>query len=153
MLSSASYHSSRPPRLGLSLLEVVLALAILGFAAAYLAQAMRLATNNAIQAQKLTEAEIVVESVMNQVIAGVIPSDPVTWTPYSTSLGQSEWMYQIQNVPTEVENMIGLQVAVRKVDPTAAIASNEVDLYVNRWIIDPTLELDVLPAEEETGSY
>ncbi len=59
-------------RSGISLLEVVLALAILGIASAYLSQAMQLATLNAVRAQRLTQAELVAESVMNQVIGGVI---------------------------------------------------------------------------------
>lgn len=60
-------------RAGISLMEVVLALAILGIASAYLSQAMQIAAQNAVQAQRLTQAELVAESVMNQVIAGVIP--------------------------------------------------------------------------------
>lgn len=144
--------------MGLSLLEVVLALAILAVAAAYLSQAMRLATTNALKAQRLTESELVVESVMNQIIAGVIPSDPVSWTPYISpssmtsglsATGQSEWMYQIQSVQTEVEFMIGFQVAVQKLDPNTGVKQAEYDHYVNRWIIDPALELDIPPEEEE----
>ncbi len=142
-------HTRLPQRSGLSLLEVVLALAILAFATAYLAQSMQLATQNALQAQRLSQAELVAESVMNQVIAGVIPAQPVTWTQYFAGNGNSEWMYQLQQVPTEIENMLGIQVAVQKIDPSKGLVQTEYDLYVNRWIIDPALGLDTPPEEEE----
>lgn len=141
-------------RRAMSLLEVVLALAILAVASAYLAQSMQLATQNAIRAQRLTKAELVAESVMNQVIAGVIPAQAVTWTPYYSASGQSEWMYQLQMVPTEVDGMLGLQVAVQQLDPLTGLTQTSYDLYANRWIIDPQLGLDTPPAttEEETSS-
>lgn len=135
---------------GLSLLEVVLALAILALASAYLAQSMELATNNAIKAQRLAQAELVAESVMNQVIAGLIAPDPVTWTPYFNSTGQTDWMYQLQQVPTQLDGMLGLQVAVQKLNPNTGLVQSKFDLYTNRWIIDPALELDVPPDDEET---
>lgn len=139
-------------RAGLSLLEVVLALAILALATAYLAQSMELATTNALKSQRLAKAELVAESVMNQVVAGLIPAEPVSWTPYYNSTGLSEWMYQLQQVPTEVEGMLGLQVAVQQVDPNTGVVQTYYDLYANRWIIDPELMLDTPPEEEETDA-
>jgi type II secretion system protein I len=135
-------------RRGLSLLEVILALSILAFSAAYLAQAMGLATENAIKAQDLTRAELVAESVMNQVIAGVLPSDPVSWTPYMAATGDSGWLYSIQNVPAEVEGMLGFSIAVKRNDLDAANPA-VYDFFMNRWIIDPALGLDTPPEEEE----
>ena len=147
-LESACYFG----RNGLSLLEVVLALSILAFATAYIAASMQLATQNALTAQRLTRAELVAESIMNQVIAGVIPAQPVTWTTYYSALGNSEWRYQLQNVPAEVEGMIGLQVAVQKIDPNSGGVQPGYDLYINRWIIDPSLGLDAPPEDSEAGS-
>lgn len=139
-------------RRGLSLLECVLALAILALATAYLAQSMELATGNALKAQKLTRAEQVAESVMNQVIGGLLPSDPVTWTTYNSSMGATDWMYQLQTVPTEISGMIGLQVAVQQVNPNTGFVQGKYDFYINRWIIDPTLGLDTPPEEEEEAA-
>ncbi|MFK7737437.1 MAG: prepilin-type N-terminal cleavage/methylation domain-containing protein [Pirellulaceae bacterium] len=136
---------------GLSLLEVVLALAILAVATAYLASTMEQATTNGLKSQKLTQAELVAESIVNQIIAGVIPSDPVSWTPYSNSRGPTEWVYQIQQVPTELESMVGFQVAVQQVNTGQAVVPTTTDLFANRWIIDPELQLDVPPEEEGYG--
>ena len=81
-------HPKRSCR-GLSLLEVVLALSLLAMASAYLAQAMNLAATNALKAERLTQAELVAESVMSQVVAGVIPAQPVAWTPYYSASQQA----------------------------------------------------------------
>ncbi|QDV22982.1 type IV pilus modification PilV family protein [Aureliella helgolandensis] len=145
---------STAPRSGLSLLEVVLALTILAIASAYISQGMRIATQNALKAQRITQAEMVAESVMNQVIAGVIPAQPVTWTDYLSPSGmslaaQQGWMYQILSVPSEVTGMVGIQVAVQYADPNSGgFNESSYDLSVNRWMIDPTLGLDTPPEEE-----
>lgn len=142
----------RESRVGISLLEVVLALAILAMATAYLSQSMNLATTNALKAQRLTQAELVAESVLNQVIAGVIPSEPVSWTTYTNSMGATDWMYQLQPVPAEIEGMLGLQVAVRQIDPNSTDVLETYDLFANRWIIDPSLGLDTPPVEDEAAA-
>ncbi len=148
------HRNARSTLRGISLLEVILSLTILAIASAYLSQSMYLATTNALTAERLTQSELVAESVMNQVVAGVIPAQPVTWTPYMDSsmtgeeLATSQWMYQIQSIPTEIQGMIGIQVAVQEVRRDGAMTNN-IDIYVNRWMIDPTLGLDVPPEETE----
>ncbi len=135
-------------RSGLSLLEVVLAISILAVVAAYMATAMQQASTNALTAQRQMQAELVAESVVNQIIAGFITPDPVSWTPYMESQGQTDWVYQIQQVPAEIPDMLGIQVAVQKVDPNLGIVQDHYDLFLNRWIINPDLLLDT-PVEDE----
>jgi prepilin-type N-terminal cleavage/methylation domain-containing protein len=139
---------------GLTLLEVILALTILGIACAFMAQAMQLATSNAIAAQRQAEAELAADSVMSQVIAGVIPMQPTTtWTPIGTSTTSSSWSYMLQLVPCEVANMLSIQIDVR--DDSDQDLTRPADLTVIRWIIDPALGLDLPPdalgTGEETG--
>ena len=86
---------------------------------------------------------------MNQVIAGVIPNKPVTWTNYHNSTGLTEWLYELRSIPTEIDGMVGLQVAVQKSDPNVGLVQAQCDLFANRWIIDPALDLDVPPEPSE----
>lgn len=137
-------------RAALSLLEVVLALSILGVATAYLAQSMQLAAQNSIRAQRLTQAELVIESVMNQIIAGVIPAQPGGWVPYTTTSTNGNWNYMLTTVQAETQGMIGVQVAVQEAVAGAVPGQQAADLVATRWIIDPQLELDVPPQEEST---
>ncbi len=136
-------------RRGLSLLEVILALTILGVACTFMAQAMQLATSNALAAHRQAQAEMVAESVLSQVIAGVIPMQPSsTWTPAGISASTSNWSYMLTNVNCEVQNMVGLQIDVR--DMSDPDMTRPADLTVIRWIIDPTLGLDTPPGQQST---
>lgn len=131
-------------RQGLSLLEVILALAILGVACTFMAQSMQLATSNALAAQRQAQAEIAAESILSQVIAGLIPMQPTsTWTPVGISASTSNWTYMLSSVTCEVENMVGIQVDVR--DETEQDSTRPSDLKVIRWVIDPALGLDTPP--------
>ncbi|HAC92606.1 MAG TPA: hypothetical protein DCF63_18540 [Planctomycetaceae bacterium] len=138
-------------RSAISLLEVVLALAILAVATAYLSQATHLATENAGRARTISHAEIIAESVVNQIIAGVLPAQSASWTNYTSpnamnrlsagSPSDSQWMYQVQISGTEVSGMINLQVGVIQARLGRELG-NQADLYVQRWMIDPQLGLD-----------
>ncbi len=150
-----STQSGRDRRRAISLLEVVLALAILGIAAAYLAQSMQLSSQNALRAQRLTQAELVFESVMNQVIAGLIPAEASGWVDYTATSANGNWRYMIEVSQAELEGMIGIRIAVQEVRPSIDMSMEPPDLVATRWIIDPTLNLDVPPQTTDgatTGS-
>lgn len=137
-------------RRALSLLEVILALAILGVACTFMAQAMRLATDNAMAAQRQAQAELAAESVLSQVVAGIIPMQPSSaWVPVGTSSSTSNWSYMISQVNCEVENMVGVQILVK--DMSNQDTTTPADLSVIRWMIDPALGLDTPPTTDTTG--
>ena len=137
-------------RRALSLLEVILALSILGVACTFMAQAMRLATDNAMAAQRQAQAELAAESVLSQVVAGIIPMQPsAAWVPVGTSSSTSSWSYMIGQVNCEVENMVGLQIMVK--DMSNQDTTTPADFSVIRWVIDPALGLDSPPTTDTTG--
>ena len=148
-------------RRGISLLEVVLALAILAMASAYLAQSMHIATENALRAESQTQAEMVAESVMSQVVSGLLSTQGVTWTPYSNpnpfgsaaafSDPNSQWMYMVTTMSTEVQGMLCVQVGVKEV-VTGQPDDGKIEFYFNRWIIDPSLGLDTPPTTDTTST-
>ena len=149
---SAARGSRKLRGLGLSLLEVVLALSVLGVSAAIMAQAMQLAVRNALRAQNLAHAELVAESVMSQVVAGILPAQATTWAPYySTSTlatPDSSWVYMITIVPAEIQGMMGIQIGVR--DSSQPSVDQRPDYVVTQWIIDPSLGLDTPPDTTST---
>jgi prepilin-type N-terminal cleavage/methylation domain-containing protein len=148
-------------RRGISLLEVVLALAILAMASAYLAQSMHIATENALRAESQTQAEMVAESVMSQVVSGLLSTQGVTWTPYSNpnpfgsaaafSDPNSQWMYMVTTMSTEVQGMLCVQVGVKEI-VTGQPDDGKIEFYFNRWIIDPSLGLDTPPTTDTTST-
>jgi prepilin-type N-terminal cleavage/methylation domain-containing protein len=151
---------NRINRRGISLLEVVLALAILAVASAYLAQSMHIASENASRSESQTQAEIVAESVMNQIIAGVLPNQTVSWTAYTNPnpfgssaafTSESQWLYSVSSLSTEVQGMIGVQVAVNEVI-SGQTDDGQADFFINRWMIDPSLGLDTPPTTDTTDT-
>jgi prepilin-type N-terminal cleavage/methylation domain-containing protein len=137
-------------RRGLSLLEVVLALAILAVSAALLAQITRQATDNAMSAQKLAHAQMLCESKMAEVLVGAIPMEPLDWTLNEDGSLPGQWYYRLETTTTERENMIGLRLAVTD-NPNPLTGSPEL-FFLVRWVIDPTLGLDSVPASDSAAT-
>ncbi len=137
-------------RVGLSLLEVVLALTILAVAAALLAQITKQATDNGLLAQRLSTAQMLCESKMSEVLAGAIPLQASSWVSITDSGRKGNWNYQIQTITSQRPNMIGVRLSVTD-QPDSTTANPEL-FFIVRWMIDPSLGLDTLPAADATTS-
>lgn len=145
-----SQKSVRGLKPGLSLLEVVLALAILGAAGAMLAQSMQVATDAGMQARDQALAELLAESKLSEVIAGAYPPNQNTdWMPIETVVEPGRWHFKIINQPTLTEGMLGVQVWVT--DDPQMQKERPLQVMLTRWTIDPNMGLDVLPADSSTG--
>lgn len=128
-------------RAGFSLLEVMIALAILAMASAMLWQITNQATNNAIDAQRQTQAQIFGESKMAEILAGAIPLQTQEWTLDETGVVPGTWYYRIETSTTERENMIGIRLSI-STDPQREYGSPE-DFFIVRYAIDPQLGMDM----------
>lgn len=89
-------------RVAYTLLEVVLALAIAAAAAAMLAQLVGLANQSAASSRDLTKAQLIAESVMAEVAAGV--QEPVTSSGNPWDL-DPDWTYDVQVAQGASENL------------------------------------------------
>lgn len=126
-------------RQGLSLLEVILALAILAFSMAAIGELIRIGTTSASNAEDYTEGQLLAESKLSEIMSGVITPDPVTRVPFPTN---PDWYYTIELAQTEDTEVMSLGVTVEKyIERSRPLAFSLV-----RWIPDPGIEL---PAEEE----
>ena len=145
------HHVRHPLRKALSLLEVVLALAILGAAGAMLAQSMQVATDAGVAARDQALAELLVESKMSEVIAGAFPPNQSTdWMPIETVVEPGRWHFKIVGQPTMTDGMLAVQVWVT--DDPQMQSERPVQVMLTRWMIDPDMGLDVLPEDTSTGS-
>lgn len=137
-------------RFGMSLLEVVLALAILAMSAAILAQITRTATDNGLIAHRLATAQILAESKMAEVVTGAIPlQGAVGWMPITDTVPRGTWYFQLQTESAARKDMVGIRLSVT--DQAGADENKEV-FYIVRWMIDPALGLDTLPAASSGSS-
>ncbi len=137
-------------RAGLTLLEVIIAMAILAMSATLLYQVSNLATNSALEAQRLANAHILSESKMAEILAGAVATEPMDWTLDSDGTVPGEWYYKLETSVGERENMIGLKLSVSD-NPTSTTRSQAIFTIV-RYIIDPQLGLDTPPSSDGSSS-
>lgn len=141
---------------GFSLLEVVLALAILAMSLALLGQLVSLGFRNAQQAQGLTEAQMIAETIMEEITLGIIPPDPVSdmYVSMTSDLStpttdeETPWQYSVVYEPAPVEGLMMVMIQVRRANAKSAAENDTFELV--RWIRDPALATEELP-ESSSG--
>ena len=126
-------------RTGLSLLEVILAIAILAMSMAAVGELVRLGTERAELARDLTKAQLLCESKLSEIVVGAHPADPVMQLPFLTD---PDWFYSVDLAATEDESLMALSVLVE----THLERKYPIQFALTRWIPDPGIEL---PEEEE----
>lgn len=134
-------------RNGLSLLEVMLAVAILFLAVAALGELVRLGLRSAQQAQLKTAAQLLCESKISEITSGLLPPEPISGAAFDPIVDgdevASDWVYSIELAPVEEEGLVALTVTVSENKPAEA---QPVQFTLVRWIQDPGIEL---PEETE----
>jgi type II secretion system protein I len=126
--------SCRPPR-GFTLLEVILALALLAGAMVVLGQLMSIGTRSAAHARHVSTAQILCESKMAELAAGIVPLEPVQGAAFEHT---REWRYSVVVSSTEEERLFAVRVIVEQ---NVERQKQPFSFALDRWVIDPGLEL------------
>ncbi len=126
-------------RSALSLLEVILALAILGGSLAVIASLYRLGARSAIQARDLTTAQMWCEEKMAEITAGSLPPEPVEGAELDE---YGEWIYSVIAEPIGDQGIISVTVRVEQTPPAsgASTITPPLSFSLMRWMIDPEIE-------------
>ena len=147
-MKSLFSRSNRSRRQGLSLMEVIIALAILGLALAAIGELIRVGAHNAEASRKRTTAQLLCENKLAEIKAGWLgqsstlptgqmmrpqPVGPVEFEPHETD---QPWMYTVNVEPGETEGLLVVEVIVEEV--TEAYRPLRYSLVM--WMIDPELE-------------
>src|SRR5687768_7200671 len=85
-------------RRGLTLLEVILAIAILGGALAVIGELIRLGSRSAAQARDLTTAQLYAETKLNAIAAGIDEPTSLSAEPLDEA---GEWIYSVEPQETD----------------------------------------------------
>ncbi len=134
--SPIKFHKYLPvTTTGFSLLEVIIAMAILAGGIAILGQVIRIGTQSASDSRNLTTAQVLCESTMSELIARVLPLESVQRTPFETN---SDWLYSVIIRSTEEEYLFFVQVIVEENIDTE---QRPLSFTIQRWVLDPDLEL------------
>jgi hypothetical protein len=138
----------------------MLALAILVGALTVLGEFARMGLRNAKTSRDLTRAELLCESVMSQIAAGVLTPDPVSdaqiidpVTRTSVSDTQMDdvapWVYSIESATIDEDGLLAVTVTVTQDLPPA---QRPTSFTLVRWMIDPNLEYAGLAAAASAAS-
>lgn len=145
---------SRQPgarRSGMSLLEVLAALAIFIFSAYALTQMVEQASTSATKARRLAKAQLLAETKMDEVIAGVIPlssgGGPITeevegWN-YNVTVNPESWS-SVQDASTN-ESITGVNTVIVTVNYSMTGAA-PIEYSISRIVLDPRLRMPAPPA-------
>ena len=130
-------------RNGLSLLEVILAVAILGGALAVIGQLLNLGYRSAVEAKLRSDANILADATMAEVAAGIIPLQSHSATAID---GNPEWLYSVDVQPAETLGLLSVLVTVEQSPMTAA---DPISFSLVRFMPDPDYDpLDYIQEEE-----
>ena len=136
-------------RRAFSLLEILLALAILGGSLAVLSQIVGTGADSASSARDLSLARLICQAKLAEtLVSGItpvaVPSTPIA-SPDSTST--TPFFYAIDVAPGTLDGMLAIRVSVEAQDSDGGPPLASYSL--TRWIIDPALGLAEAQAEYE----
>jgi general secretion pathway protein I len=136
---------------GFSLLEVILALAILAGAIAVLGEVSRNGLNNARIARDVTEAQLLCESKLAEITVGITLPEPVTDVPFETTddPNQIDWLYSIEVEPLDNQGLLMVRVTVVKDLPPE---KRPTEFSLVRWVADPNMEMSEEAVTDEASS-
>ena len=136
LLSVAGQRRSGSARRGLTLLEVLLSLGLFLGALAALSQLWYGGVRAAVQARLATQAILRCESKLNEVVAGAVPLQSTTDTPFDDD---STWMWSLQVLRGPHANVRLLVVNVSHPGQGGLSASGH---QLSRLIRDPQVWTD-----------
>jgi general secretion pathway protein I len=123
-------------RAGLTLLEIILALALFFGALAALSQMTWNASRAAVQARLKTQAILRCEAKLAEILAGVEPLQMKSQQPFPDN---SQWVYSVLVAETAYPNLLQIEVRVSHMGQ-AKLAN--VDFSLRRWMRDPGQFMD-----------
>ncbi len=121
-------------RRGLSLLEVMLAIAILGGCVAVIGELVRIGSRHAEEVRLLTTAQLLCESKIEEIEAGVIPPEAISSAPFETT---PDWFYSVTINALDQEELMEVRVTVEQAEATRM---QPFTFTLVRWMLDPALE-------------
>ena len=151
----------RNERLGMTLLEIILSLGILASSLAIIVNLSRLSSESAISARDTTQAQFLCESIMSQLMSGIIEFEVAYDEPVydfvdtgATSPNDSfdyKWVYSIEINSIDDYGLLEVIVIVTQYQPNST--REPVSCRLVRWMLDKAMAKEMLESEEsESGS-
>lgn len=139
---------------GFSLLEILLALAILGGSMAILSRIVDTGISAAREARDLANARMICQAKLSEVLlnssSGITPqAQPATPVESFDSQSTTPFEFSVEVQPGQLGGILLIRVVVEAQNPDGGEPLARYSLV--RWMIDPALGLEELEAEEEAA--
>ncbi len=139
---------------GFSLLEILLALAILGGSMAILSRIVDTGISAAREARDLANARMICQAKLSEVMlnsaSGITPQmQPPTPVDSFDSQSTTPFEFSVEVQPGQLGGILLIRVVVEAQNPDGGEPLARYSLV--RWMIDPALGLEELEAEEEAA--
>ncbi|HZZ70915.1 MAG TPA: prepilin-type N-terminal cleavage/methylation domain-containing protein [Pirellulales bacterium] len=118
---------------GFTLLEIILALAILAGGLAVLSEAIRIAQSNGRIARDSTYAQMLCEEKLGEFTTGVTPPAAASGVPFDNYPG---WTYTVAMDDLDIPNFMVIEVTVTQ---EVAEGQQPVSFSLKQWMIDPSI--------------
>ncbi len=140
-----------PRRPGLSLLEVVIALAILLFSLVAISQLISLGSDRALDVQQYGQATLLCQRKLAEVAVGAVPMTPTGYSSFPDQENLTDWQWKLDTAQGATSGLWNVQVSVKyeRGDGT----SFEVQLA--QMMLDPTVRgsnQDPPPTQDTTAT-
>jgi type II secretion system protein I len=144
--SNRSLQRSAHSRLGLTLLEIILSLAIFFGALAILSQLGWNGTRAGLRARLRTQAIIRCEAKLAEVLSGAETLTPKSRVPFPDN---SAWNYSVSISETQFPDLLQVDVTVAH---SGGSQLANADFTLRRWMRDPSLFMDAAIKKKEAES-
>ena len=111
---------------------------------AVIGELVRMGVRNAEEARELTKAQLLCESKLEEVVAGVTPLESAAAVAFELD---PEWTYTVETGALDQQELILVRVTVQPVE------SNQLyplTFTLTRWILDPRLASGETPTDSPT---
>lgn len=137
-------------RRGISLLEVILAIGILGGSIAALSSVVMNGAAAAIDAKNRAMAQLLCEQQMAQLLINNITPMPISEQPLASPNPTMAYMLSVQVQPATMNGLLLVQVSVTSQSSDGF--GDPLTVSLTRLMLDPNLGLEQLEAEEEAAA-
>ena len=139
------FNTTMSSRKGLSLLEVILSIAILGLSMVAIGHLFNLGFRSAADVQLRSEANMIAETTMAEISAGIIDLS----SGGGLAEGSPSWQYEINSQESRQPGLLSVTVRVSLAnDP----GNNNVSVSLVRFLVDPSFEPEQPTASGSSSS-
>ena len=126
-------------RAAFTLMEVIIALGVLGMSMAAIGTLVQIGGQNALQARLLTTAQFLAESKLSEVKAGILSPTATGPIPFPTTETMEPFQYTIRSQAIDSQGMLlSVEILVEYIQEDGSLPLQH---SITTWMIDPAVKL------------